>query len=108
MIRIKTGDLVAVLSGKDRGKRGKVLRMFPHEEKALVERLNLAKHFDRPTQANQAGGVIEREVPLPLAKLAVVCPRCSKPTRVGVRLGTGAGGVSATKQRVCKQCREAF
>lgn len=103
MSRIKTGDQVAVLTGKDRGKRGKVLHVFPKQDEALVERLNLAKHFDRPTQTNQAGGIIEREVPLALSKLAVVCPRCSKPTRVGVRLIPGA-----RKQRVCKQCHETF
>ena len=106
MLRIKTGDQVAVLAGKDRGKRGKVLRVFPKREVALVERVNLAKHFDRRTQANQAGGVVEREVAMPLAKLAVVCPRCSKPTRVGIRLSTGTAG--AVKQRACKRCREAF
>ncbi len=105
MQRIKTGDQVAVLAGKDRGKRGKVLRVFPKDDQALVERLNLAKHFDRRTQTNQAGGVVEREVPLPLSKLTVVCPRCSKPTRVGFRVGTGTAG--ATKQRVCKRCHEA-
>ena len=97
-MRIKKDDSVQVISGKDRGKRGKVLRMFPKQQEALVERLNLAKHFDRRTQANQAGGIVEREVPLSLDKLAVVCPRCSKPTRVGW----------SAKQRVCKQCHEAF
>ena len=105
-MRIKVGDQVAVLAGKDRGKRGKVLRMFPKDDRALVERLNLAKHFDRPTQTNQTGGIVEREVPLPLSRLAVVCPRCSKPTRVGMRLSTGTAGV--TKQRLWKQCRETF
>ena len=105
-MRIKVGDQVAVLAGKDRGKRGKVLRVFPKDDRALVERLNLAKHFDRPTQTNRAGGIVEREMPLPLSKLAVVCPRCSKPTRVGMRLSTGTAG--ATKQRACKQCQETF
>ena len=86
-MRIKRDDMVQVIGGKDRGKRGKVLRVFPKHENALVERLNLAKHFDRRTQTNQAGGIVEREVPLPLGKLAVVCPRCSKPTRVGMQIG---------------------
>jgi large subunit ribosomal protein L24 len=105
-MRVKVGDQVAVLAGKDRGKRGKVLRVFPKDDRALVERLNLTKHFDRPTQTSRAGGIVEREMPLPLSKLAVVCPRCSKPTRVGMRLSTGTAG--ATKQRACKQCQETF
>ena len=105
-MRMKKDDTVQVLSGKDRGKRGKVLRVFPKLDEALVERLNLAKHFERRTQANQSGGVVEREAPLSLSKLAVVCQRCSKPTRVKIRLGAGTGG--QTKQRLCARCGEAF
>ncbi len=100
--RIKKGDTVAVLSGKDRGKQGKVLQVLPEQGKALVERINLMKHFERRTQANQAGGVIEREVPIATAKLALVCPRCSKPTRIGMQVK------GDTKQRVCKKCQEVF
>jgi len=72
MARIKKGDIVRVISGKDKGKSGKVLRIWPEGERALVERVNMLKHFERPTQQNQAGGVIERESPLPQAKLALV------------------------------------
>jgi len=102
MIRIKRGDTVAVLSGKDKGKTGKVLQVFPERERALVERLNLAKHFERRTQQNQAGGVIEREAPMPLSKLGLWCPRCRRPSRVGVE-ATGDG-----KRRICRRCREAL
>ena len=89
-----------VLSGKDRGKKGKVLQVAPAHQTALVERLNLVKHFERRTQANQAGGLVEREAPLALDKLAVVCPRCGKPTRVGVK------DLNGTRQRSCKHCQE--
>ena len=101
MARIKKGDQVYVLSGKDRGKTGKVLQVWPDRDRALVERINLLKHFDRRTQQNQAGGVIEREGSIALSKLTLVCPKCRKPSRV-------AWSVSASgeKQRSCRKCSE--
>ena len=101
MARLKKGDTVAILSGKDRGKRGKVLAIITEREAALVERLNLVKHFERRTAADRPGGIIEREAPIALAKLAMVCARCDKPSRVGFSDKNG-------KQRVCKRCGEAF
>lgn len=103
MARLKKGDLVAVLSGKDRGKRGKVLQVFPGRHAALVERLNLVKHFERRTQADRPGGIIEREAPVALDKLALVCPRCNRPTRVGFRVSQ-----DVAKQRLCRRCQEVF
>ncbi len=101
MARVKKGDTVAVLSGKDRGKTGKVLRIWPERDRALVERLNLVKHFDRRSQQNQAGGIIEREGSMALSKLAVVCPKCHKGSRVGwTLLG------DTEKRRVCRRCHE--
>ena len=99
MARIRKGDTVMVRSGKDRGKTGRVLRVWPGEERALVERINLMKHFDRRTQENPAGGVIEREVPLALAKLALLCPKCAKGSRIG-----WAVSAAGEKQRVCRRC----
>ena len=101
MARIKKGDTVAVLSGKDRGKSGKVLRIWPDQNRALVERINLLKHFDRRSQQNQAGGIIEREGAMALSKLALVCPRCRKPSRIGWLMTDGGG-----KQRICRRCQE--
>ena len=100
MARIKKGDIVAVLSGKDKGKTGKVLRMWPDRGRALVERLNLVKHFERRSQQNQAGGVVEREGGIALSKLALVCPRCKKPVRIGWSVN------GDQKSRVCKSCNE--
>ncbi len=101
MAKLRKGDTVQVLAGKDRGKQGKILAMLPKQETAVVERLNLTKHFERRSQTNQAGGILERESPIPLQKLALVCPRCNKPTRVGFSVKEGAA-----KQRMCKQCQE--
>jgi len=103
MARIRKGDLVAVLSGKDRGKTGKVLQVWPGRERALVERLNLVKHFARRSQQNQAGGVIEREGAMALSKLALFCPRCRRPTRIRWLLSD-----DGRRQRVCRRCREAI
>ena len=101
MGRLKKGDMVQVLSGKDRGKRGKILSMVPERHAAIVERLNLAKHFERRAKADQPGGIIEREAPMVLDKLNLVCPRCGRATRGGVRLSQ-----DGTKQRICKRCGE--
>ena len=99
-MKLKKGDTVSVLAGKDRGKKGKILRLDPNRGTALVEQINLAKHFERRTRQDQPGGIIQREVPIAVAKLALVCPRCSKPTRVGIQETQGA------RQRVCKRCQE--
>ena len=101
MARIRKGDTVTVRSGKDRGKTGKVLQVWPEQDKALVERLNLVKHFERRSQQAPSGGIVEREAPLALAKLALACPRCQKPVRVGWSL-TGA----ESKQRICRRCQQ--
>ena len=101
MARIKKGDTVTVLSGKDRGKSGKVLQVWPELERALVERINLVKHFDRRSQQNQAGGIVEREGALALSKLALFCPKCRKASRVGWSVSS-----AGEKQRVCRTCNE--
>ncbi len=115
MAKIRKGDTVAVLTGKDRGKTGKVLRVWPQAGTALVERLNFRKHFERRSQQNPSGGIVEREHALALSKLALMCPKCKKPTRVGWRspervpqtAGRVEGSITRdTKQRVCRRCHE--
>ena len=101
MARIKKGDTVSVLSGKDRGKTGKVLQVMPPREKALVERVNLVKHFERPKQQNQPGGIVEREAAIALSKLALVCSKCRRPARVAWERSA-----EGKKRRVCRRCRE--
>ena len=100
MARIKKGDVVAVISGKDKGKTGKVLQILRERERALVERVNLVKHFERKSQQSPNGGVVEREGTLAIAKLALVCPKCKKPTRVGWDVSG-----SDEKRRVCRKCK---
>src|SRR5205807_8376892 len=78
-VHVRRGDTVAVLAGKERGKRGKVLRVMPETGRVLVEHVNMIKKHQRPTQKLRQGGIIEREGPLALSNVLVVCPRCDKP-----------------------------
>jgi large subunit ribosomal protein L24 len=90
--RIKTGDEVIVIGGKDRGKRGKVLRVDPRKDRVYVEGLNMVKRHQRPNPAggaNAAGGVIEREGPIHLSNVAVADPKDGRPTRIGVEFAEG-------------------
>ena len=100
MAKIRKGDTVTVLSGKDKGKSGKVIQVWPDAQRALVERVNLLKHFDRRSQQNPSGGVIEREGALALSKLALLCPKCHKAARVGWDVAKSG------KVRVCRRCKE--
>jgi large subunit ribosomal protein L24 len=100
-MRVKTGDRVFVISGKDRGKEGKVLRRNPDKDMLVVENVNMVTKHVRPTQKNPKGGIIKQEAPLHACKVMLVCPSCGKPTRVLRRfLDDGK------KVRVCKKCGE--
>ena len=101
MARIKKGDTVTVLSGKDQGKTGKVLRVWPERDRALVERINLLSHFERKSQQAPSGGVVLREAALPLSKLTLACPRCRRPARIGWRVSS-----DGAKQRMCRRCKD--
>jgi large subunit ribosomal protein L24 len=82
---VRKGDTVMVIAGRERGKRGKVLHVFPAEGRVIVERLNMIKKHQKPTQKLRQGGIIEREAPLHLSNVMLLDPRNDKPTRVGVR-----------------------
>jgi large subunit ribosomal protein L24 len=102
--RIRRDDEVIVISGKDRGKRGKVLRVEPKRERVFVEGLNIVKRHQRPTQTaagQQAGGVIEREGPIHVSNVMLVDPKDGKPTRIGFKfIGEGE---DRKKVRVAKR-----
>jgi large subunit ribosomal protein L24 len=98
---VRRGDLVAVIAGKERGKRGKVLRVLPAVGRVVVEKVNMIKRHQRPTQKLRQGGIIEREGPLALANVQLVCPHCDRPVRTGVRVLADGRRV-----RVCRRCGE--
>jgi large subunit ribosomal protein L24 len=98
-LRIRKGDHVRVLTGKDRGKEGEVSRAMPAESKVIVDGVNVAKKHQKATRATMQGGIIDKDMPIPVANVALVCPTCSKTTRVGYRIED-----DGTKVRVCKKC----
>jgi large subunit ribosomal protein L24 len=82
---VRKGDTVVVVAGKERGKRGRVLRVIPEKSRVLVERINMIKKHQRPTQKLRQGGIIEREGPIHLSNVMLVDPTTDKPTRIGMR-----------------------
>ncbi len=86
--KIKRGDEVEIIAGKDRGQRGKVLRVFPKKDRVLVEELNMIKRHQRQTQ-NQEGGIVDREAPLHISNVMVVDPTDNRPCRVGFETKDG-------------------
>ncbi|MEL7061866.1 MAG: 50S ribosomal protein L24 [Acidobacteriota bacterium] len=91
--KIKKGDQVLVIAGKDKDKRGKVLRVLPSEGRAIVERVNMVKKHTRPNpQRNVQGGILEREAPIRLDNLKLIDPETGKPTRVGRKVVEGPAG----------------
>jgi large subunit ribosomal protein L24 len=115
-MKIKKGDLVQVLSGKDRGKQGRVLEARPKEGRVLVENLNVIKRHTRPRPMKspsrmgspqiQPGGVIEKAGPIPVSNVMIVCPACNRPTRVGTVVRESKTGTM--RARVCRRddCRQ--
>ncbi|NLI60191.1 MAG: 50S ribosomal protein L24 [Clostridiales bacterium] len=102
-LHIKTGDTVEIISGKDKGKRGKVLRTIPREGKIIVENINMLTVHTKPRGMNQPGGIIHREGPIHASKAMPVCKSCNKKTRVGKQILE-----DGSKMRVCKVCGETF
>jgi large subunit ribosomal protein L24 len=104
-MKIKKNDLVLIISGKYRGKKGKVLRTFPSQrggypKKILVEGVNLVKKHQRPKRTEEKGQIIELPKPIDVSNAKLICPKCGKPTRVGYKITEGK------KYRICKKCGE--
>ena len=96
---IKKDDLVVVLSGKDKGKQGKVLSVMPKESKVVVEKVNVVSRHTKPRKQGEEGGILKKEAPIYASKVMRVCPKCSKPTRPASKVGADGKRV-----RVCKKC----
>jgi len=100
-IRLKKNDLVEVASGKEKGKTGKVLRVLREKNQVVVEKINMIKRHTRPSPATGQGGILEKEAPLNISKVMLICPKCATATRF--RLTRTAEG---KKARVCRKCKE--
>lgn len=100
-MKIVKNDTVLVISGNDKGTKGKVLKVFPKRERIIVEGVNFIKRHTRPTQKNQQGGIVEKEAPIAASNAMVVCPKCETPSRVGHQVLE-----DGKKVRICKNCNE--
>ena len=107
-MKIKKGDKVKVLIGKDKGKVGKVLQVFPSRNRASIEGLNLLIKHMRPRRQGEKGQRIEFPAPLNLSNLILICPKCGKPTRISYKYieVTKGGKKRQKKNRVCKKCKQ--
>jgi large subunit ribosomal protein L24 len=104
MQRIKKGDTVEVIAGKDLGQQGQVLRVLPKEDRLIVERVNIVKKHQRPQQAGRQqiqGGIVEKEAALHLSNVQLICPQCKARTRINFRINE-----EGHKVRVCKHCKQ--
>jgi large subunit ribosomal protein L24 len=100
-LKLRKGDRVQVLQGKDRGKQGLILKVFPKDRKVIVEGVNTAKRHTKPRSATAKGGIIDKDMPLPVSSVAIISPGDGRPTRVGYRIDDIAG--VRNKVRVCKR-----
>ncbi len=100
---LKKNDQVEVIAGKDKGRVGKILRIVLEKDKAVVERINMIKRHQKPSEMNQQGQIIEKEAPIHFSNLQLICPGCTKTGRVGKRILE-----DGTKIRFCKSCGESI
>jgi large subunit ribosomal protein L24 len=98
-LSIRKNDTVLVIAGREKGKRGKVLFVLPARQRVIVEHINMVKRHQRPTQKLRQGGIIEREAPLHVSNLMLVCSKCDRATRIGVRVLA-----DDRRARVCRRC----
>ncbi len=99
-LHVKKGDTVVVLSGKDKGKQGKIIQAIPKKGQVVVEEINKVKRHTKPSLKAPQGGIISKEMPLNVCKVMLVCPACNKPTRIAHKQ------VDGKNMRVCKKCGE--
>ena len=102
-VHVKTGDTVVVLSGKERGKKGKVMAVSPKEGKVIVEKINMVSKHMKPRRMGETRGIVKAEGAMYASKVQIVCPRCGKPTRVTHKVLE-----DGTKERICKKCGESL
>lgn len=98
-MKLKKGDTVLIISGKDRGKKEKILKAFPKKDKILVEGINLRKKHQKPKRSGEKGQIVHMPGPISISNVKLICSKCGKPTRVGYKI------VEKRKYRICKKCK---
>jgi large subunit ribosomal protein L24 len=101
--KIKKNDMVMVITGRDRGKTGKVMRVLPERGRVVIERLNIVKRHSKSRGAQSPGGIVEKEASINISNVMIFCDRCNAPVRVGVKSAD-----DGTKSRNCRRCGEAI
>ena len=99
-MKIKKGDTVLIISGKDKGKKGKVFESFPVERKIAIEGVNIVKKHRKAKSEKEKGQVVEVPKPINVSNVKIICPKCSKPARVGYKI------IENKKYRICKKCKQ--
>jgi large subunit ribosomal protein L24 len=99
-MKVKKGDNILIISGKDKGRTGKIMKAFPKEWKILVEGINLKKKHVRPKKEGEKGQVVEIPAALNISNVKIICPKCGKATRVGYKIEKDI------KKRICKKCKQ--
>ena len=99
-LHVKKGDTVVILSGKDKGKQGKIIQALPKKSQVIVEDVNKVKRHTKPGLKSPQGGIIQKEMPLDSCKVQLICPNCNKPTRIAHKI------VDGKSYRACKKCGE--
>jgi len=97
-MKFKKGDTVLIISSKDKGKKGKILKVFPKENRILVEGVNLRKKHQKPKRSGEKGQIITLPIPIHVSNAKLICPKCGKATRVGYKI------IDKKKFRICKKC----
>ena len=101
-MHVTKNDTVMVIAGEDKGKTGKVLKVFPDTQRVIIEKVNFVKRHTRATQRSTQGGIHEKEAPIHVSNVQIVCPKCGKAVRLGSR-----GLEDGTRERFCRSCDEA-
>jgi len=101
-MKIRKGDTILVKKGDDRGRTGKVMKVFPYKNSVLIEGINIQKKHRLPKKEGEKGQIVEKPGPMSISNIQLICPKCSKPTRVEIKLK------NKKKKRVCKKCKELF
>ncbi len=99
-MKIKKDEQVLIISGKDKGKKGKILQVFPKEARVLVAEVNLRKKHQKPKKAKEKGQIVQMPSPIAISNVKLICPKCNKAVRVGCKI------VDNKKYRMCKKCKE--
>ena len=102
-MQIRKNDSVMIIAGRERGKTGKVLRVIPEQDAAIIERVNLIKRHTRPKGPQQPGGIVEKEASLHISNLMIMCDKCNAPVRIGQKILA-----DGNKIRICRRCGEAL